>query len=485
LEVLARAPAHLARAPGARSARGAALRALLASGALLRLRLQRADGSALLLAPDDEAPLEGAAARSPPSAPLLLLAEWAPTTLAPFCAAVVAAAAEAAAAAAGSSSGGGGGGAGALPQPPPPWAPAPALWTSPPMHAPLWMVAVGHRLPALRVEWGCGALKSVRVTRPVPPPLSPGDLTFLATAVFQAVTEAYPGVSLLGARPAHAARAEGAAAAPRGAGGGGGGGAALSPPRHALRALTADAPAPEGGEGAPADSAPSPPPPPLSLHDLLADFTRAEALPREEGWACPGCSARVAATKRLTLWAPPPLLLVHLKRFAFGAAGGKIAAQVDAPPLLDLGAWFATCGPPTARALEVAPAAAGAAALLPAALAVAEAGAAAAAAEEGASPLAVALGAPAPTAPADAQQQQQQPLLYELLAVVNHHGESAQSGHYTTVYRAEKKGGGEPVWVNADDARLSVVGVGADPAFVAGALDDAYILLYARKGPAK
>jgi hypothetical protein len=50
------------------------------------------------------------------------------------------------------------------------------------------------------------------------------------------------------------------------------------------------------------------------------------------------------------------------------------------------------------------------------------------------------------------------------------------------VYRAERKGGGgQPAWVLADDARLSVVGVGAEPAFAAGCLDDAYILLYARK----
>lgn len=494
LEALAGAPALLRRPAGARGgARRAALLALLAGGSLLRLKLQRADGTVLLLAPDDDAPL--AALGSPPAAPLLLLLEWAPTTLAPLCAAVVGAAAEA--------EGGGGGagagaGAGALPAQPPPWAPAPTVWASAPMAAPLWMVATGHALPALRLEWSRtpsgGEIRSLRVVRPLPPPLAAADLAFLATAAFAAVTAAYPGVSVLGGRPAYAhgeplppppgaGAGAGAAPAPEGEP------PALSPARHALRALSAP---PDGGgsgggehgEGVPADAAFSPPPPPLSLHALLADFTRPEALPQEEGWACPGCGGkRVAATKRLTLWAPPPLLLVHLKRFAYGADGGKLAAPVAAPPTIDLSDWFATRGPPTAALPAVAPCARGAAPLMPAALAAAEAAAAAAAAAVGASPLAAALG----TGERAQQKQQQQqatpeePILYELLAAVNHHGESAHSGHYTAVYRAERRGGGEHAWVLADDARLSVVGVGAEPEFAAGALDDAYILLYARK----
>jgi len=62
----------------------------------------------------------------------------------------------------------------------------------------------------------------------------------------------------------------------------------------------------------------------FSLGACLREFAREERLSGEERWYCPRCKDRVEATKALSLWKLPTVLLVHLKRFSFqnGSSGG-------------------------------------------------------------------------------------------------------------------------------------------------------------------
>lgn len=269
---------------------------------------------------------------------------------------------------------------------------------------------------------------------------------------------------------------------------------------------------------------------------------------------------------------------------AGGTAGGaKVNTPVDAPLTLDLAAWCATAGPPTAHLPSIAPAP-GAAAHLAAGAAAAAAAASAGTAAASSPTKAVDAGAGQPVqqtanrqdpilagpspltalltksgqassradgeaADGETGQQQQQlagpsaaasrrssinsnmaggasgcpSLLFDLVAVVNHHGDTQHSGHYTAAHRhdspctaapasvaadsADQKCAGRHVsWVLADDSRLSLVAVGgassnacngtvADPAQAAAAAaradaaavlpavvtPDAYMLVYRRR----
>ena len=69
----------------------------------------------------------------------------------------------------------------------------------------------------------------------------------------------------------------------------------------------------------------------------LASFTKAETLDRDNRWRCPGCNKLVCAEKRFTIHAAPPMLIIHLKRFAWGfRAGGKLMKHVGFAEKLDL-----------------------------------------------------------------------------------------------------------------------------------------------------
>lgn len=59
-----------------------------------------------------------------------------------------------------------------------------------------------------------------------------------------------------------------------------------------------------------------------SLGDCLREFAREERLSGDERWYCPRCRERVEATKALTVWKLPTVLLVHLKRFRFESGAG-------------------------------------------------------------------------------------------------------------------------------------------------------------------
>eukprot|EP00929_Paragymnodinium_shiwhaense_P033242 TRINITY_DN18291_c0_g1_i3.p1 TRINITY_DN18291_c0_g1~~TRINITY_DN18291_c0_g1_i3.p1 ORF type:complete len:205 (+),score=11.57 TRINITY_DN18291_c0_g1_i3:82-696(+) len=62
-----------------------------------------------------------------------------------------------------------------------------------------------------------------------------------------------------------------------------------------------------------------------TLGDCLREFSREEMLTGSEQWYCRRCGVHVNASKALSVWKLPPVLMVHLKRFRYDAAlrGGE------------------------------------------------------------------------------------------------------------------------------------------------------------------
>lgn len=70
------------------------------------------------------------------------------------------------------------------------------------------------------------------------------------------------------------------------------------------------------------------------LIDCVKEYSKAEQLSGENAWKCPQCKRDVSASKQLQLTHPPPVLLVHLKRFRSEDDYGrreKITDLVDFP----------------------------------------------------------------------------------------------------------------------------------------------------------
>lgn len=54
-----------------------------------------------------------------------------------------------------------------------------------------------------------------------------------------------------------------------------------------------------------------------SLKQCLELFTEPETLSENDAWYCPHCKAHREATKQLSVWRLPEILIIHLKRFSF------------------------------------------------------------------------------------------------------------------------------------------------------------------------
>ncbi|KAG5653604.1 hypothetical protein H0H81_011976 [Sphagnurus paluster] len=67
----------------------------------------------------------------------------------------------------------------------------------------------------------------------------------------------------------------------------------------------------------------------VTLKRCLDEFFAPEDLNNENSWDCPECKKKQMATKTLTLARLPPVLVIHLKRFA--NIGGKITTFVEFP----------------------------------------------------------------------------------------------------------------------------------------------------------
>lgn len=64
----------------------------------------------------------------------------------------------------------------------------------------------------------------------------------------------------------------------------------------------------------------------MTLDQCLDAFVQEEILDKGNAWNCPGCRAPRKASKRLTIARLPPILLIHLKRFAFR---GPFSERID------------------------------------------------------------------------------------------------------------------------------------------------------------
>ncbi len=71
----------------------------------------------------------------------------------------------------------------------------------------------------------------------------------------------------------------------------------------------------------------------ISLDDCMSRFLEPEVLSDNDAWFCPGCRNHVQAEKQIGLWSLPPVLVIHLKRFAFlsNRYREKLEEKVDYP----------------------------------------------------------------------------------------------------------------------------------------------------------
>ena len=53
----------------------------------------------------------------------------------------------------------------------------------------------------------------------------------------------------------------------------------------------------------------------------MQSYLASEVLSPSDAWFCPACKTSVQATKALTLWRLPEVLVVHLKRFSYSGQG--------------------------------------------------------------------------------------------------------------------------------------------------------------------
>ncbi len=215
---------------------------------------------------------------------------------------------------------------------------------------------------------------------------------------------------------------------------------------------------------------------PLSLYECVDKFTTAERLEGNDQVYCSKCKAHQDATKRVTLFRNPPVLVVHLKRFKFTQySRGKIASLVTFP-IENADLRFAMPPPPAEKiGVDLSMWTFLGGKLDPAGAAAGTDGND----DAGRSPSEV---APSPAAarnrPSDEQKGEAAPKaadlpppLYDCIGVVNHFGDLG-AGHYT----AFAKNPFDKKWRYFDDSRVEEV---ADSSKIV--TKNAYLLFYVRQ----
>jgi ubiquitin carboxyl-terminal hydrolase 8 len=162
---------------------------------------------------------------------------------------------------------------------------------------------------------------------------------------------------------------------------------------------------------------------PIELDSCLQYFSRKERLDDRNAWYCTNCKENVNATKSVQLWSTPDILILHLKRFTYqsskrygGVRKGKIEDVVNFPvEHLDLEPYI--------------------------------------------------IGPVDPNAPPS----------YKLFGVVEHSGQTADSGHYTATVQNSKDGR----FYKCNDSQIGDAAANFDGV-------EAYLLFYRRtKGAGK
>jgi ubiquitin C-terminal hydrolase len=70
----------------------------------------------------------------------------------------------------------------------------------------------------------------------------------------------------------------------------------------------------------------------ITLASCMRQFTSEEVLGRTDQWVCPSCREAKRASKKFDVWKCPPILAIHLKRFAFdNHYRQKLSQYVDFP----------------------------------------------------------------------------------------------------------------------------------------------------------
>lgn len=169
-----------------------------------------------------------------------------------------------------------------------------------------------------------------------------------------------------------------------------------------------------------------------TLDDCLRLFSAPERLGEQDTWFCPKCKGHVRATKSLTLWSTPPVLVVQLKRFAFSPGHrSRIDTLIDFPVRgLDLRPHLARH-----RAMALMPASSSS------------------------------------SSPSAATTDQN--CMYDLFAVSEHMG-GLGGGHYTAQVRSIADG----VWYDCNDSSVRPAGHSGEGAVTSSA----YMLFYRRRG---
>jgi hypothetical protein len=84
--------------------------------------------------------------------------------------------------------------------------------------------------------------------------------------------------------------------------------------------------------------------PNYSMADCLQLFFQEEKLTTENEVYCPVCKVHRLCTRKLDLWTPPKVLIVHFKRFKmtekFGGKSKKISSRIKFSPSLDLSRYL-------------------------------------------------------------------------------------------------------------------------------------------------
>jgi ubiquitin carboxyl-terminal hydrolase 4/11/15 len=165
----------------------------------------------------------------------------------------------------------------------------------------------------------------------------------------------------------------------------------------------------------------------VTLAECLQLFSAEERLTKENQWYCPKCKKWQEASKKLDIWWPPPILIIHLKRFAYTHwYRSKLDIFVDFPlEGLDLRGYV--------------------------------------------------LGSPLTLSSTTTSTRSNESLLYDLYAVINHYG-TLGGGHYTAIVKRVGVDNNMR-WYHFDDTCISPI---TDPQheIVTSA---AYILFYKRR----
>eukprot|EP00794_Sanderia_malayensis_P007032 gene7032-7821_t len=68
-----------------------------------------------------------------------------------------------------------------------------------------------------------------------------------------------------------------------------------------------------------------------SIEDCISMFMEPDRIPESDGWKCPKCKTVQAVKKEMALSYPPPIMLVHFKRFTYASYGQKITRPIHYP----------------------------------------------------------------------------------------------------------------------------------------------------------